>query len=63
MARSVMTSALENIRQEHQDLTQVLRALEMIVAAYQNGGTTQERELLALIVYYIQVFPDRMHHP
>ena len=63
MARSVMTSALENIRQEHQDLTQVLRALEMIVDAYQNGGTAQERELLALIVYYIQVFPDRMHHP
>ena len=58
-----MASALEKIQREHQDLAQVLRALEKIVAAYDNGGSARERELLARIIYYIQVFPDRMHHP
>ena len=58
-----MASALEKIQREHQDLTQVLRALEKVVAAYGNGGSARERELLARIIYYIQVFPDRMHHP
>ena len=58
-----MATAIEHIREEHKDLSCVLRALEMIVGGFHQHEGKADLELLASIIYYIQIFPDRMHHP
>lgn len=56
--------ALETIRSEHRNLAQVLShlraAAEHLVDAPQ---IRRESELITSVIYYVRVFPDRLHHP
>lgn len=55
--------SIQVIRAEHVNLDKVLRSLENRVADLAQPGTKPDFELLTFIVYYIRVYPDRMHHP
>ncbi len=58
-----MTDAIEIIRQEHRNIDRVLAALQDAVDGLGTAGTKPNLEALFSIVYYIRVFPDRLHHP
>ena len=56
--------ALETIKAEHQNIARVLTTLRARTEALQEADArTRATELLYAILYYMRVFPDRLHHP
>lgn len=55
--------SIQAIQAEHVSLDKVLRALEAHVTELTLPDAKPDFELLTFIVYYIRVYPDRMHHP
>lgn len=55
--------SIQVIHAEHVNLDKVLRSLENHVTDLAQPGAKPDFELLTFIVYYIRVYPDRMHHP
>ncbi len=53
-------NAIDIIHADHANLARVLDALE---TALGTGSARPDFEMLERIVYYVRVFPDRMHHP
>ncbi len=58
-----MPGAIETIKTEHRNLDRVLAALEDSVAGLAAAGTKPDLDLLYSTLYYIRVFPDKLHHP
>ena len=58
-----MSDAIEIIRQEHRNIDRVLAALQDAVDGLSAAEPKPDLEPLFSIVYYIRVFPDRLHHP
>ncbi len=58
-----MTDAIDIIRSEHINLNKVLDALEDEIARLESAEGSPSLDLLFSILYYIRVFPDRLHHP
>jgi hemerythrin-like domain-containing protein len=56
-------SAIALIRDEHRALAAVLHALQRLARAVREGRAAPDFELLAAILYYVDVFPERLHHP
>ncbi len=55
--------ALSIIRNEHRTLAAVIHALEHVAADMAAGKLTPDYKLLWSILYYIEEFPERLHHP
>ena len=55
--------ALAIIQGEHRTLAAVIHALEHVAADMAAGKLTPDYKLLWSIVYYIDEFPERLHHP
>jgi hemerythrin-like domain-containing protein len=55
--------ALSIIRGEHRTLAAVINALEHVAADMAAGKLTPDYKLLWSIMYYIEEFPERLHHP
>jgi hemerythrin-like domain-containing protein len=55
--------AIRIIREEHQSLAAVLHGLLYLVREIRAHRTEPDFELLAAMVYYIDTFPERFHHP
>ena len=55
--------ALRTIRSEHRSLGAVLQTLRDMVAEVSDGGASPDFALLWKMVYYIEAYPDRLHHP
>ena len=55
--------ALSIIRNEHITLTAVVDALKHVAADVAAGKLTPDYKLLWSILYYIEEFPERLHHP
>jgi hemerythrin-like domain-containing protein len=55
--------ALSIIRGEHRTLGAVINALEHVAADMAAGKLTPDYKLLWSILYYIEEFPERLHHP
>lgn len=55
--------ALSIIRSEHRTLAAVINALEHVAADMAAGKLTPDYKLLWSILYYIEEFPERLHHP
>lgn len=55
--------ALSIIRSEHRTLAAVIHALEHVAADMAAGKLTPDYKLLWSIIYYIDEFPERLHHP
>jgi hemerythrin-like domain-containing protein len=57
-------SAIEKIRREHRAIAQVLRHFIDTLRAIKPGQAKRaDFELINNMIYYIRVFPDRLHHP
>jgi hemerythrin-like domain-containing protein len=55
--------AIRIIRDEHQSLAAVLHALAYTVREIRDRKAEPDFRLLGAIVYYIDTFPERFHHP
>jgi hemerythrin-like domain-containing protein len=60
---SPQQQALRIIQDEHRTLTAVVEALNHVAAEVAAGDLTPDYPLLWSLVYYIESFPDRLHHP
>jgi branched-chain amino acid transport system ATP-binding protein len=58
-----MKDAIEIIRSEHRNLDKVLGVLSDLLDRLDNAGPKPNLEPLFSIVYYVRVFPDKLHHP
>ena len=55
---------LKQIRQEHRSMDRVLRSLlDSVKALSADTPDPREIELIHSTLYYIRIFPDRLHHP
>lgn len=57
------TLALNTIRAEHRTLAAVMHNLKDLLAEVHAQRTKADFPLLWSMVYYIEAFPDRLHHP
>lgn len=55
--------ALALIREEHRTLAAVLSGLKFIVHDIQAGRAKPDFELFRAMTYYIDAYPERLHHP
>jgi hemerythrin-like domain-containing protein len=58
-----MKSALNIIRDEHRSISAVLSALKELAKAAQDSAVRPEFEVFHAMIYYIDQFPERLHHP
>lgn len=56
-------SALAIIREEHRMLRSVMHALEQVVQELLTHHIDADHALIACMLYYIEDFPERCHHP
>jgi hemerythrin-like domain-containing protein len=56
-------AALSRLRAEHRAAARVIEALESVTAQAVEDGAEPDFALLAALLYYLDVFPERMHHP
>jgi len=55
-------NALAILRQEHSALTAVLHGLQFLASQLERGDST-DLKVLRSMLFYIDSFPDRFHHP
>lgn len=58
-----MPSALNIIRDEHQAIAAVLHALRHTVRGIRDDDAKADYEVLRSLLFYIDAFPERLHHP
>jgi hemerythrin-like domain-containing protein len=51
------------IRDEHSALSAMLRSVLLLLAQYRRRGETPDFALLRAMLFYIDEFPERQHHP
>src|SRR5215210_3097949 len=56
-------SAFEVIRNEHAVLAAVLRSLSMMISHGPGGDPDRFFNVLRAMLFYIDEFPERLHHP
>lgn len=56
-------STIDVIRDEHQALAAMLRSLTMLLAQARREQRLPDFELLRAMLFYIDEFPERLHHP
>ena len=57
------SAALDMIRDEHRTLAALLHGMKHLVRDISAHRTAPDYGLLRAMLYYIDVFPERMHHP
>ena len=55
--------ALSIIRDEHRSVAAMLRALDTLVQQSQGAGSPRFFDAARAMLYYIDEFPERLHHP
>lgn len=55
--------AIRIIRDEHRSLAAVLHGMLYLVRQIREGGAKPNFELFGAMIYYIDAFPERFHHP
>jgi hemerythrin-like domain-containing protein len=55
--------AIHIIRGEHRALAAVLQGLQWLTRQVRTQASARDFETLAAMVYYIDAFPERFHHP
>jgi len=58
-----MKTALNIIRDEHRSISAVLHALKQLAKAAEDSSVRPEFEVFRAMIFYIDQFPERMHHP
>jgi len=57
------TTLLDALWNEHRSIAGVLHAMEYLVREHRTRGTKINPAVFRAILYYLDVFPERMHHP
>jgi hemerythrin-like domain-containing protein len=55
--------AIRIIHDEHRSLSAVLHGMGYLVREIRDRGATPNFDLLGAMIYYIDAFPERFHHP
>jgi hemerythrin-like domain-containing protein len=55
--------AIQIIRDEHRALAAVLHGLRYLVSGTRDRGAPPSFDVLSAMLYYIDAFPERFHHP
>jgi hemerythrin-like domain-containing protein len=55
-------ATLTVIRDEHAALTAMLRTLTLLLAEHRRRGTLPDFEVLRAMLFYVDEFPERLHH-
>jgi hemerythrin-like domain-containing protein len=55
--------ALDVIRNEHQALAAMLRSMHLLVAQARREGRDPDFSVLRAMLFYVDEFPERLHHP
>lgn len=58
-----MSQAIDIIHAEHRAINEVLSAMETALGQIEGGAGRPDLELLFTAVYYLRLFPARLHHP
>jgi hemerythrin-like domain-containing protein len=56
-------AAIEIIKDEHRSMGAVVKGMQARVAAVRNGRESLDVHLLRAMLDYIELMPDRVHHP
>jgi hemerythrin-like domain-containing protein len=59
----MLNGALAIIQDEHRSLAAVVHGLNYLVREARERGSAPDFKLLWAMLYYIEAFPDRLHHP
>lgn len=51
------------LREEHRSLAAVLHAMKDVIARGKLSGQSMDIRLLRAMLYYVEVFPEQLHHP
>ncbi|MEP7057031.1 MAG: hemerythrin domain-containing protein [Caldimonas sp.] len=54
---------LSIIRDEHSSLSAVLRSISLLLSEHRRRGTAPDFTVLRAMLFYIDEFPERLHHP
>jgi hemerythrin-like domain-containing protein len=57
------TAALAIIQDEHRSLSAMLRSLQFMARDIGAGRAEADFDLLRAMVYYVDAYPERLHHP
>ncbi len=60
---AAMLAPLTTIRDEHRSLAAVIHGLEFVVRQARDQGTPPSFPLLRAMLYYIEEFAEKLHHP
>ncbi|MEK7861754.1 MAG: hemerythrin domain-containing protein, partial [Chloroflexota bacterium] len=60
---TIMQEAIRIIRDEHRSISAVLSGLKSLVQMAQDSPVRPGFEVFRAMIYYIDAFPERMHHP
>ena len=58
-----MQKAIDMIHSEHRSISSVLNGLKTLVQAASDSKLLPEFEVFRAMVFYIDAFPERLHHP
>lgn len=59
----MLNTALTIIQEEHRSLAAVVHGLNYLVRKAREKGIKPDFKLLWAMIYYIEAFPERLHHP
>ncbi|MDH4050361.1 MAG: hemerythrin domain-containing protein [Rubrivivax sp.] len=54
---------LQIVQEEHQALAAMLRSMSMLLSHARRHGALPDFDLLRAMLFYIDEFPERLHHP
>ena len=58
-----MNEAIRILRNEHRSISSVLHGLQELARTAQNPLVRPDFSVLRAMIYYIDAFPERLHHP
>lgn len=58
-----MNNAILTIRDEHRSISAVLHALQQLAKEAEQPGVTPRFDVFRAMIYYIDQYPERLHHP
>jgi hemerythrin-like domain-containing protein len=58
-----MSTPLQALLDEHRSIGAVLHGMKYLVDAHRDRGEKLDTRVLSAMLYYLDVFPERMHHP
>lgn len=58
-----MRKAVRILREEHRSISAVLQSLQHLARLAQDPAVTPDFAVFRAMIYYIDAFPERLHHP